>query len=164
MRAAHSIRRAVLLGYMAAGPQNELDSSWGPPSATEVRARRNRTSYRSDIAILSLLISIKESHASRPRGPRAREIHFLQILYSTRAAAHLTPLRRTSEPPGPIFYYGDLYGGIRTPTKYNTTLVTCDRFSTSSAAAPNIKIRCSGVFAALFLGWGWVLPRKFRKF
>jgi hypothetical protein len=37
---------------------------------------------------LSLLISIKEARASHPRGARAREIHFLQILYST--------IRRTS--------------------------------------------------------------------
>jgi hypothetical protein len=58
-----------------------------------------------------------------------------------------------SPPPGPIFYYGGLYGEILTCTKYNTTLVTCDRFSTSSAAAPNSKNRRSGVFAAVFLGW-----------
>jgi hypothetical protein len=41
---------------------------------------------------LSLLVSIKEAHASHPRGARAREIHFLQILYNT--------LRRTSHHSG----------------------------------------------------------------
>jgi hypothetical protein len=41
---------------------------------------------------LSLLIQIKDPHASRPRGARAREIHFLQILYST--------VRRTSHHSG----------------------------------------------------------------
>jgi hypothetical protein len=42
-------------------------------------------------------------------------------------------------PPGPIFYYGGLYGEICTRTKYNTALVTCGRFSTSSAAPPNSR-------------------------
>ena len=56
-------------------------------------------------------------------------------------------------PPGPIFYYGGLCGEIRTRTKYNTSLVACDRFSTSSAAARKIDFSRSGVFAAVFLGW-----------
>jgi hypothetical protein len=38
-------------------------------------------------------------------------------------------------PPGPICNYGDSYGEIHIRTKYNTTLVTCGQFSTSSAAA-----------------------------
>jgi hypothetical protein len=45
-------------------------------------------------------------------------------------------LQDHSLPPGPIFYYGGLYGEIRARTKYNTTLVTRGRFPTSSAAAP----------------------------
>ena len=45
-------------------------------------------SAAAEIMVLSLLISIKVAHASRPRGARAREIHFVQISYST--------LRRTS--------------------------------------------------------------------
>ena len=57
-------------------------------------------------------------------------------------------------PPGPIFYYGGLYGEIRTHTKYNTTLVTCDRFSTSSAAPrKNRDFSRRRIFAGLFLGW-----------
>jgi hypothetical protein len=43
-------------------------------------------------SVLSLLISIKAAHASRPRGAPAREIHFSQILYNT--------LRRTSPHSG----------------------------------------------------------------
>ena len=41
--------------------------------------------------LLSLSISIEEACASRPRGARARKIHFLQILYSTsRRTSHHT--------------------------------------------------------------------------
>ena len=70
-------------------------------------------------------------------------------------------------PPGPIFYYGGLYGEIRTHTKYNTTLVTCDRFSTSSAAAPKPRVGAAA-FSQLYF-WvdmhgGRVVPRKFEKF
>jgi hypothetical protein len=46
------------------------------------------------------------------------------------------------------FVWGDTY-----PYEiYNTTLVTCDRFSTSSAAPLKLRIQRSGVFEALFLG------------
>jgi hypothetical protein len=65
----------------------------------------------------------------------------------------------TIDPPGPIFYYGGLYGEIRTRTKYNTTLVPCDRFSTSSAAAPNSKLAQrrfrSFVFGLTCIGGGF---------
>jgi hypothetical protein len=45
--------------------------------------------------------------------------------------------------PSRFFYYGGLYGEILTRTKYNTTLGTCDRFSTSSAAPPEQQIGCA---------------------
>jgi hypothetical protein len=69
--------------------------------------------------------------------------------------------------PGPIVYYGDSYGGIRTRTKYNTTLVTRGGFSTSSAAAPKQnwaqwRFR-SFIFGLICIG-GRVLSRKFDKF
>ena len=46
--------------------------------------------------------------------------------------------RSVNQPPEPIFYSGDLYWEKRISTKYNTPLVTCDRFSTSSAAPPKV--------------------------
>jgi hypothetical protein len=69
--------------------------------------------------------------------------------------------------PGRFFYYGGLYGETHTRTKYNTTLVTFDRFSTSSAA-PRISRNPCAAFSKLYF-WvdmhrGRVLPRKFEKF
>ena len=57
-------------------------------------------------------------------------------------------------PPGPIVYYGGLYGKIRTCTKYNTTLVTCDRGSVLNLVCSPAEFEESvrGVFVALFLG------------
>ena len=52
-------------------------------------------------------------------------------------------------PPDPILYYGDLYGEIRTLStrvKYNTTLVTCDRFSTLPASAMSLPNLTRGDF------------------
>jgi hypothetical protein len=70
-------------------------------------------------------------------------------------------------PSGPIFYPGGLYGEIRTRKKYNATLVTSDRFSTSSAAPPKVRIR-RAAFSKLYF-WvdmqrGRISPRKFEIF
>jgi hypothetical protein len=57
-------------------------------------------------------------------------------------------------PPGPIFYYGGLYGEIRTRMKYDTTLVTCDRFSTSSRRPRRILRFGAAAFSQLYF---WVV-------
>ena len=61
-------------------------------SVSRSRSRVTRIAEVSHLLILSLLISIEGARASRPRGARARKIHFSQILYST--------LRRTSHHSG----------------------------------------------------------------
>jgi hypothetical protein len=71
----------------------------------------------------------------------------------------------TALPPGPIFYYGGLYGEIRTHTKCNTTLVTCDRFSTSSAAPPKefgVRRFRSFIFGLTCIGGGFY-PGSFEN-
>ena len=91
-------------------------------------------------------------------------------LSSRTTSACLPICAGTLSPPGPMFYYDDLYGETYYRIKYNTTLATCGQFSTSSVGAPSSSNSARGVFVSLYWAdthierWrGWALPMKFRK-